>query len=91
MSELDKLNLERFELEIIKYRDEIRLRERLNTHYERQLDEAPYLKYILTTWIKDNNDKIKELNITIDYLLYEKKNFLKNINELGLLNENKSV
>ena len=91
MSELDKLNLERFELEIIKYRVEIRLREKLNAHYKRQLDEAPYLKYILTTWIKDNNDKIKELNITIDYLLYEKKNFLKNINELGLINENKSV
>lgn len=84
MSELDKLNLERFDNEIAKYQDEIRLRERLNEHYEHQLDESPNLKYILVTWINDNKSKVKELHISIQYLLFEKNDFLKKI---GLRNE----
>ena len=40
----------------------------LNDFYNKQLKKYSKLKYIYKTWISENNDKIRDCNIEIDYL-----------------------
>ena len=69
MSKLDKIMLDRFDEQIMSYQDEKEVRNQLNRFYHHLIDES---------WIMNNNDLIKELDISIQYLQYEKNEFIKN-------------
>ena len=78
MSKLDKIMLDRFDEQIMSYQDEKEVRNELNKFYHHLIDETPNFKYIVSSWIMNNNDLIKELDISIQYLQYEKNEFIKN-------------
>ncbi|NOQ50299.1 MAG: hypothetical protein GQ557_01370 [Mycoplasmataceae bacterium] len=75
MTKLDKMNLDRMNSNVDEYVEEKQLRSKLNDIYQEMLDESPSLKYILKTWISDNDDKIKECDVSIQFLSKEIKNF----------------
>jgi len=71
MKKTNKLSREYLDELLFKYIDEKESRLQLRTFYNVQLKKQPKLKYIYTTWQKENDDKINELNIDIDYISKE--------------------
>jgi len=71
MKKTNKLSREYLDELLFKYIDEKESRLQLRTFYNVQLKKQPNLKYIYTTWQKENDDKINELNIDIDYISKE--------------------